>query len=74
MGKVGRIINVVKHNGIVEIGHRWGRMHIRRMTGRSQTAKEIEMFGALTAVLSTLRMIYNEMVPIHHRGGNGSGT
>ena len=40
-GKYGNTINVVRHNRIEEIGHRWSRMHIRRRTGRSQTAKEM---------------------------------
>jgi len=51
-------INVVRHNGIEDIGHRWSRMHIRRRTGRSQTAKEMGMFGALTAVLSNMENKY----------------
>ena len=54
IGKKGNTIHVVRHNGIEEIGHRWSRMHIRRRTGRSQTAKEMGMFGALTAVLSNV--------------------
>ena len=53
-GKDGKTINVVRHNGIEEIGHRWSRMHIRRRTGRSQTAREMGMYGALTAVLSNM--------------------
>ncbi|MHB1492820.1 MAG: hypothetical protein ACYCSG_04315 [Thermoplasmataceae archaeon] len=53
-GKDGKTINVVRHNGIEEIGHRWSRMHIRRRTGRSQTAREMGMYGALTAVLSNV--------------------
>lgn len=53
-GKNGNIINVVRHNGIEEIGHRWSRMHIRRRTGRLQTAGEMGMFGALTAILSNV--------------------
>ena len=62
-GRDGRIIDVVRHNGIEEIGHRWSRMHIRRRTGRSQTAKEMGMFGALTAVLSNIENnYYNERV------------
>ena len=62
-GKNGNIINVVRHNGIEEIGHRWSRMHIRRRTGRSQTAREMGMFGALTAVLSNIENnYYNEKV------------
>jgi len=50
----GKTINVKRHNGIEEIGHRWSRMHIRRRTGRSQTAKEMGMYGALTAILSNI--------------------
>jgi hypothetical protein len=53
-GKNGKLINVVIHNKIEEIGHRWSRMHIRRRTGRSQTAKEMEMFEALTVILSNM--------------------
>jgi hypothetical protein len=52
--KDGKTINVVRHNRIEEIGHRWSRMHIRRRTGRSQTSKEMGMFGALTAILSNM--------------------
>ena len=54
IGRKGNIINVVRHSGIEEIGHRWSRMHIRRRTGRSQAAKEMGMFGALTAILSNM--------------------
>ena len=57
-GKNGRTIDVVRHNGIEEIGHRWSRMHIRRRTGRSQTAGEMGMYGALTAVLSNVENEY----------------
>ena len=58
IGKEGNTINVVRHNGIEEIGHRWSRMHIRRRTGRSQTGREMGMFGALTAVLSNMENKY----------------
>ena len=58
IGKKGNIINVVRHNGIEEIGHRWSRMHIRRRTGRSQTSKEMGMFGALTSILSNMENKY----------------
>ena len=58
IGKEGNTINVVRHNGIEEIGHRWSRMHIRRRTGRSQTEREMGMFGALTAVLSNMENKY----------------
>ena len=51
-GKNGRTIDVVRHNGIEEIGHRWSRMYIRKRTGRSQTSHEMAMYGALTAILS----------------------
>ncbi|EQD75515.1 hypothetical protein B1A_03932, partial [mine drainage metagenome] len=62
-GKDGRIINVVRHNGIEEIGHRWSRMHIRRRTGRSQTTREMGMYGALMAVLSNIEnKYYNEKI------------
>ncbi|MHB1806227.1 MAG: hypothetical protein ACYCR2_06685 [Thermoplasmataceae archaeon] len=53
-GKDGKTVNIVRHNGIEEIGHRWSRMHIRRRTGRSQTTREMAMYGALTAVLSNI--------------------
>ena len=54
VGKNSKQINVVRHKGIEEIGHRWSRMHIRRRTGRSQTTREMTMYGALTAVLSNI--------------------
>jgi len=54
IGKNGNTINVVRHNGIEEIGQRWSRMHIRRRTGRTQTTGEMTMYGALTAVLSNI--------------------
>ena len=57
-GKNGKTISIVRHNGIEEIGHRWSRMHIRRRTGRSQTAREMAMYGALTAVLSNIENRY----------------
>ncbi len=57
-GKDGKTVNIVRHNGIEEIGHRWSRMHIRRRTGRSQTAREMAMYGALTAVLSNIENRY----------------
>ncbi len=43
VGKGGNAINVVRHNGIEEIGHRWPRMLIFTRTGRSQASKEIGM-------------------------------
>ena len=54
VGKDGKTIDVARHNGIEEIGHRWSRMHIRRRTGRSQTTREMGMYGALTAILSNI--------------------
>ena len=54
ISKNGNNIDVVRHNGIEEIGHRWSRMHIRRRTGRSQTYREMAMYGALTAILSNI--------------------
>ncbi len=59
-GKIGKQINVVRHKGIEEIGHRWSRMHIRRRTGRSQMVKEMTMYGALTAVLSNIENKYHK--------------
>ncbi len=53
-GKKGNAINVARRNGIEEIGHRWSRMHIRRKTGRSQTAREMGRYRALTAILSNM--------------------
>ena len=54
VGKDGKTIDVARHNGIEEIGHRWSRMHIRRRTGRSQTTREMGMYGSLTAILSNI--------------------
>ncbi len=54
IGKDGKTMDVVRHNGVEEIGHRWSRMHIRRRTGRSQTTREMGRYGALTAVLSNM--------------------
>ena len=56
--KKGNPISVVRHNSIEEISHRWSRMHIRRRTERSQTEREMSMFGALTAVLSNMENRY----------------
>jgi hypothetical protein len=50
----GREVKIVRHNGIEELNHRWSRMHIRRRTGRSRTAKEMTMYGALLAVFSNI--------------------
>ena len=58
IGRNGNIINVVRHNGIEEIGHKWSSMHIRRRTGRSQTSKEMGMFGALISILSNMENKY----------------
>lgn len=52
--KFGNPVRIVRHNGIEERGHRWGRMHTRRRTGRSRTTNEMEKYGALLAVLSNL--------------------
>ncbi|MEM0133625.1 MAG: hypothetical protein QXU18_00130 [Thermoplasmatales archaeon] len=43
IGKDVDNIDVARHDGIEEIGHRWSRMHIRRRTGRSQTSREVAM-------------------------------
>ena len=50
----GEILDVVRHNALEELNHRWSRMHIRRRTGRSKTTKEMTKYGALLAVLSNL--------------------
>lgn len=50
----GNEMKIVRHNGVEELNHRWSRMHIRRRTGRSRTAKEMTKYGALLAVLSNL--------------------
>lgn len=52
--KDGKEMKIVRHNGVEELNHRWSRMHIRRRTGRSRTAKEMTKYGALLAVLSNL--------------------
>lgn len=54
MRKNWNTINVMRHNGIEEVGHRWSGRHIRRRTGRSQTAKEMGMFSAFTAIFSNM--------------------
>ena len=53
-GTDGACIDVVRHNGIEEIGHRWSRMKTRRRTGRYSTTREMAMYGALLAVLSNM--------------------
>jgi len=50
----GEILDIVRHNALEELNHRWSRMHIRRRTGRSKTTKEMTKYGALLAVLSNL--------------------
>lgn len=50
----GRNVDVVRHNGVEELGHRWSRMHIRRRTGRTQTSAEMAMYGPLLAILSNI--------------------
>jgi len=53
-GTDGACIDVVRQNGIEEIGHRWSRMKTRRRTGRYSTTREMAMYGALLAVLSNM--------------------
>ncbi|MBW6471024.1 MAG: hypothetical protein K0A90_07370, partial [Methanosarcinaceae archaeon] len=50
----GEILDVVRHNALEELNHRWSRMHIRRRTGRSKTTKEMTKYGDLLAVLLNL--------------------
>jgi hypothetical protein len=50
----GANIDVVRHNGGEETGHRWSRMRTRRRTGRSSTSREMAMYGALLAMLSNM--------------------
>jgi hypothetical protein len=50
----GRNVDVVRHNGVEELGHRWSRMHIRRRTGRMQTSAEMAMYGPLLAILANM--------------------
>ncbi|MEA3293785.1 MAG: hypothetical protein U9P81_02250 [Euryarchaeota archaeon] len=50
-----RKTDVVRHNALEELNHRWSRMHIRRRTGRSKTTNEMTKYGALLAVLSNLK-------------------
>lgn len=52
--KSGNLVKIVRHNGIEERSHRWGRMHTQRRTGRSRTTSEMAKYGALLAVLSNL--------------------
>ncbi len=54
VGTDGKIIDIVRHNGVEEIGHRWSRMHIKRRTGRSQTSAEMAKYESLLAVLSNI--------------------
>jgi hypothetical protein len=54
IGKIGKPIKIVRHNGIEERNHRWSRMHTRRRTGRSRTTNEMAKYGALLSVLSNL--------------------
>ena len=53
-GADGAPVDVVRHNGVEEIGHRWSRMRTRRRTGRSGTSREMAMYGALLAVFSNM--------------------
>jgi hypothetical protein len=50
----GDIVDIVRHNGIEERGHRWSRMHTRRRTGRNKTTNDMIQHGGLLAVLSNL--------------------
>ena len=50
----GEILNIIRHNALEELNHRWSRMHIRRRIGRNQTTKEMTKYGALLAILSNL--------------------
>ncbi len=50
----GENLDIVRHNALEELNHRWSRMHIRRRTGRNKTTKEMIKYGALLAVLSNL--------------------
>jgi hypothetical protein len=50
----GNEMEIVRHNGVEELNHRWSRMHIRRRTGRSRTTIEMEKYGALLAVFSNI--------------------
>jgi len=54
IGKNGKPIKIVRHNGIEERNHRWSRMHCRRRTGRSRTTKDMAKYGALLSILSNL--------------------
>ena len=54
VGRNGKPIKIVRHNGIEERNHRWSRMHTRRRTGRSRTTKDMAKYGALLSILSNL--------------------
>jgi hypothetical protein len=63
IGNNGKLIKIVRHNGIEERNHRWSRMHTRRRTGRSRTTNEMVKYGALLSVLSNLEnKLYVEQV------------
>ena len=51
---VHEFLDIVRHNALDELNHRWTRMHIRRLTGRSKTTQKMTKYGALLAVLSNL--------------------
>jgi len=46
----GEILDVVRHNALEGLNHRWSRMHIRRRTGRSKTTKEMTKYGDFLVV------------------------
>jgi hypothetical protein len=47
-------LDIVRHNALEELNHRWSRVHIRRRTGRNKTTKEMTKYGTLLAILSNL--------------------
>ena len=49
----GEILDVVRHNALEKLNHRWC-MHIRKCTGGSKTTKEITKYGTFLLVLSNL--------------------
>ena len=50
----GSILDIVRHNALDELNHRWSGMYIQRRIGRSNTSKEITKYDALLVVLSNL--------------------
>ena len=61
-GKKGNKINVVRHNGIEEIGHRWSRMHIRRRTGRWQGLVHLRQFFPIWRISITQRIFFQRSI------------